>query len=194
MSFFRLSVSALGVAATVFVLSIYRAEVPGIVMEILTEAEFWVAVGFCGVLAVFLYLKVPKLVADMMDKRAAEITKQLDEAQKLREEAAELLAGYVRKGAQVDAEAAKILEAAKAEAEHFAKETRAQLRQQIDRRAQMAKDKIEMAEQQALAEIRGLAADAASAAAEKLIQARIDEKRAASLIGESIKELPGKLS
>ena len=45
-----------------------------------------------------------------------------------------------------------------------------------------------------MAEIRELAADAAVAAAEKLIAARLDEKRAATLIEQSIKELPGKLN
>ena len=71
---------------------------------------------------------------------------------------------------------------------------RAQLRAQIDRRAQTAKEKIEQAETAALSEIRSLAADAATAAAEKLIAARLDEKRSASLVEASIKELPEKLN
>ncbi len=53
----------------------------------------------------------------------------------------------------------------------------------------MAQEKIVQAEAAALAEIRGLAADAATAAAEKLIAARMDEKRAASLVDASINEL-----
>ena len=69
-----------------------------------------------------------------------------------------------------------------------------QLTQQIERRAQQAQDKIAQAETQAMAEIRALAADAAAAAAEKLIAARLDEKRAGELIAASLKELPGKLN
>ena len=194
MSVFRLAVAMLAAGAAVFYLVINRAEVLGVAMMIFQQAEFWVAVGFVAIILVFLKLHVPKMVGGMLDKRANAITKALEEAQKLRDEAAELLAGYVRKGAQVEAEAAKILADAKTEAERFAKETRAQLRTQIDRRAEMAKEKIAQAETSALAEIRGLAADAATAAAEKLISAKIDEKRAAALIGDSIKELPEKLN
>jgi F0F1-type ATP synthase membrane subunit b/b' len=43
-------------------------------------------------------------------------------------------------------------------------------------------------------EIRALAADAAVAAAQKLIQARMNESRAGNLIAESIKDLGGKLN
>jgi hypothetical protein len=39
-----------------------------------------------------------------------------------------------------------------------------------------------------------LAADAAAAAAEKLITARLDEQRAANLVGESLKDLSAKLN
>ncbi|MBV9905778.1 MAG: F0F1 ATP synthase subunit B, partial [Alphaproteobacteria bacterium] len=73
-------------------------------------------------------------------------------------------------------------------------ESRAALKLQIERRAQVAQDKIAQAEAAAMAEIRHLAADAATAAAERLIAARLDEKRAATLISDSIKNVGNKLN
>ena len=192
MSTFRLATASLAIGLAVFLLVIHRAEVP--MTTLLQNPEFWVAVGFVIVLAIFRYLKVPALLAKALDARAAAIGKELDDAKRLREEAAAVLASYVQKAAQAESDAAAIVADAKAEAERFAKETRAQLRAQIDRRAQMAKEKIEQAETAALTEIRALAADTATAAAEKLIAARLDEKRAATLVEESIKELPDKLN
>jgi F-type H+-transporting ATPase subunit b len=162
--------------------------------EILSEPETWVAVGFVIVVGIFLWQRVPAFVAGMLDQRAAGIAKELDDAKRLREEAAALLAEYKRKAATAEKEAESILTEAKAEAERFAAEARAQLTAQIERRAKQAEDKIAQAETQAAAEIRALAADAAAAAAEKLIAARIDEKRAGTLIDQSIKELPAKLN
>jgi F-type H+-transporting ATPase subunit b len=133
-------------------------------------------------------------VTRMLDDRAGLITHELDEARRLREEAAAVLAGYVQKAAQAENEAARILTEAKEEAERFAKETRAQLRQQIERRAQMAKDKIEQAEHAALSEIRALAADKAAAAAGKLIADRLDANRSDKLVQDSISDLPEKLN
>jgi F-type H+-transporting ATPase subunit b len=193
-SVFRLVVSMLTVGAAIFALAIFRAEVPGIAMTLFASPEFYVLVGFVAVIVLFLWLKVPGMVAKMLDARAAAISKELDEAKRLREEAAALLAGYVRRGTQVEAEAGRILTEAKAEAERFAKETRASLREQIARRAEMAQEKIAQAETAAIAEIRALAADTAAAAAEKLIARRIDEKRASALIGDSIKDINEKLN
>jgi F-type H+-transporting ATPase subunit b len=194
MSAFRLATASLAIGLAVFLLVIHRTEVPGITMTLFQDPEFWVAAGFVMVLAIFLYLKVPAMLAKLLDARSAAIAKELDEARRLREEAAAVLASYVQKAAQAENEVAAIVADARAETERLAKETRAQLRLQIERRTQMAKDKIEQAEAAALTEIRALAADTAVAAAEKLIAARLDEKRSATLVEESIKELPDKLN
>ena len=156
------------------------------VQELLKEYEVWVFLGLVVLIGFFLYQRIPGLVAKQLDSRASAISKELDEAKRLREEAQAVLAGYVQKAAHAELEAARIVADAKEEAERFAKETRVQLRQQIERRAQIAKDKIEQAEHAALEEIRVLAADKAVAAAEKLIAERLDANRADALVQTSI--------
>ena len=194
MSVFRIAVAGLVTGLLVFLAVVRRSEVMSIVIALLHNPEFWVAVGLAVVVAIFLRLKVPGIIGRMLDDRANLISRELAEARQLREEAASLLAGYARKAAQAESEAAAILAEAKAEAERFAKETRAQLRAQIDRRALMAKEKIEQAEAAAVAEIRGLAADKAAAAAERLIAARLDQGRSDALVRDSLRDLPDKLS
>ena len=76
----------------------------------------------------------------------------------------------------------------------FAAASRDDLKIQIQRRAQAAQDRIAQAETAAMNEIRALAADAAASAAQKLILARMDEKRAGNLIADSIKDLSTKLN
>lgn len=163
-------------------------------MELLLEPELWVGVGFLMVIGLLLYVGVPKLVGGMLDARSAAIKSELDEARRLREEAEALLEGFKRKAAGAEKEAEAIVVEARAEAERFAAESRQALKMLIERRAQAAQDKIAQAEAAALSEIRTLAADAATAAAQKLIVARLDEKRAATLITESIRDLPTKLN
>ena len=163
-------------------------------MEFLRDPETWVGLGFLVIVGIFLYQRVPAFAAAALDARAAAISKELDEARRLREEAEAVLAEYARKAASVEKEAEAIIAEARAEPERFAAEQRAALKAQIERRAQQAQEKIAQAEAHAMAEIRELAADAAVAAAEKLIAARLDEKRAATLIEQSIKDLSGKLN
>lgn len=162
-------------------------------MELLHEPELWVGLGFLIVIGIFLYHRVPAFLAAALDARAAAIAKELDEAKRLREEAAGLLAQFRAKAANAEREAEAIVTEAKAEAERFAAEAKVQLQTQIERRAKQAQDKIAQAEAHAIAEIRALAADVAVDAAGKLIASRINSQKAGTLISNSLKELPAKL-
>jgi F-type H+-transporting ATPase subunit b len=163
-------------------------------MEMLHEPELWVAVGFALVIALLLWKGIPGMIGKMLDQRAAVISAELEEAKRLRAEAAALLADYQKRAAGAEAEARSIVAAATAEAAQFQKESRTALEAQIQRRAAAAQDKIAQAEAAALNEIRGLAADSAVNAAQKLIAARLDETRSTSLIADSIKSLGEKLN
>ena len=163
-------------------------------MELLHEGEFWVAVGFVLVILLLVWKGAPGMIAKMLDARAAAIDAELEEARRLNAEAAALLNEYRARAAGAEAEAEAILAEARAEAARFAEESRKALAAQIDRRTLAARDKITQAEAAALNEIRALAADAAIAAAQKLIVARLDEARAGKLIEGAIKDLGDKLN
>src|SRR5690606_14925248 len=72
-------------------------------------AEFWVLISFLVFVGVILYYKVPAMVTAALDKRAADIARELDEARRLREEAQALLASYQRKQAEAMQEADAIV-------------------------------------------------------------------------------------
>lgn len=163
-------------------------------MELLREPEFWVSIGFLAVIGIFLWVGAPKMIGKMLDDRAASIQAELSEASRLRAEAEALLADYKRKAANAETEAAAIVTEARADAQRIAAEMNAALAVQIERRGKQAQDKIAQAEAIATAEIRALAADAAAAAAEKLIAARMDEKRAGALVEQGLKDLGSKLN
>ena len=52
-------------------------------MSFFGEPESWVLVSFILFLALLVYLKVPGMVAKMLDDRSAKISKELDDARKL---------------------------------------------------------------------------------------------------------------
>ena len=162
--------------------------------EYFSNAETWAGIGTLIFLGILLWKKVPAMVAKQLDARSALIAKELEDARRLREEAETLLRDYQNKQAQAEKEAAAIVTEARAEAERYAQEARTAINAQIERRGKMAQDKIAQAEAQALADVRALAADAAVAAAEKLIAARLNEQRSQTLVREAIKEIPGKLN
>jgi F-type H+-transporting ATPase subunit b len=160
----------------------------------LHEAEFWVALGFVVFIGLLGYLGVHRTLAKSLDDRAARIKAELDEARKLKEEAAALLADYQRKRQEAEGEAQGIIEGAKAEAERMATEAKSKVEEFVSRRTQMAETKIAQAEAQAAAEVRGAAAEAAVAAAEKILAEEAKGKLAAELIAKGIEDVRKKLN
>ena len=157
-------------------------------------AEFWVAIAFVVFLLVLLYYRVPSLIAKSLDDRAEVIRKELDEARRLREEAQNLLADYQKKHRNAGQEAQSILELARREAEVIAQETRASLKDLLERRTQQAEDKIARAEAQAVDDVRAAAIEVAVGAAEKILREKASGAGGISLVDQSIRELKGRLN
>ena len=134
-------------------------------------AEFWVAVAFVIFIGVLIYFGAHRMILDALDQRSARIKAELDEARRLKDEAQALLAEYQRKQGEAEREAADILAGARAEAERLATEAKAKSEEFLARRTKLAETKIAQAEAQALADVRNAAAEAAVAAAEKVLTA-----------------------
>jgi F-type H+-transporting ATPase subunit b len=160
----------------------------------LHQAETWVAVAFVLFVALGLYLKVPAMLAKMLDERADKVSKELAEARKLREEAQALLAEYQKKRAEAEKDAANIVAQAKVEAEYYGVETRKKLAETIERRTKQAAQKIAQAEAAAIKEVRTTATEAAIAAASKLVGEAVQGAAGGKLIDESIAAVKSRLN
>jgi F-type H+-transporting ATPase subunit b len=160
----------------------------------LREPETWVAVAFVLFVGLGIYLKVPAMLAKMLDERADKIGKELAEAKKLREEAQALLAEYQKKRAEAEKDAANIVAQAKIEAEVYSVETRKKLAETIERRTKQAAQKIAQAEAAAIKEVRTTATEAAIAAASKLVGEAVQGAKGTKLIDESITAVKSRLN
>ena len=158
------------------------------------EAEFWVAVAFVIFVGILIYAGVPKMLINTLDERAKRVQAELDEARRLKEEAQKLLAEYQGKQRQAETEAAEIIEGAKAEAERIATEAHAKMEEFVARRTKVAETKIGQAEAQAVADVRAAAAEAAVAAAEKILAESVKGKVADDLIARGISDVKTKLN
>ncbi|HTJ01299.1 MAG TPA: ATP F0F1 synthase subunit B [Methylovirgula sp.] len=153
------------------------------------DAEFWVFVSFIAFLGVLGYFKVHKQLATTLDKRAARIQKDLDEAAHLRAEAEALLASFQRKKTEAEAEAAAIIKQAETEAELIAREAHERVADFVRRRTKQAEDKITAAETAATSQVRAAAAEAATKAAEIVLKAEAKGAFGEKLITSGIADL-----
>jgi len=160
--------------------------------ELLHSAEFWVFVAFL-ILVGAVFKKVSAVIAGSLDARAGRIRAQLEEAEKLRDDAQALLADYQRKQRAATQEAEAIVAQAKSEAQRMSEQAQADLEQALKRREQQALQKIAQAEAEALGAVRNQAVDLALAASARLMADNLDDERAARLVDEAIKDLPDKM-
>ena len=160
----------------------------------LTQPETWVAVAFVILMALFAYLGIHKTVLTALDHRSERIKAELDDARRLKEEAAKLLAEYQSRRASAEREAQDIVADAKAEAERIAVEAKAKMEDFVARRTKTAESKIALAEAQALADVRAAAANAAVEAASSVLSKSVKGKVADELLAKGIAEIRAKLN
>ena len=158
------------------------------------DPETWVAIAFVILMGVFAYIGVHRTVLKALDNRSARIKAELDDARRLKDEAAKVLAEYKTRRASAEREAEEIVAGAKAEAERIATEAKAKMEDFVARRTKTAESKIALAEAQALADVRAAAADAAIAAASTVLSKTVKGKVADELLAKGITEVQQKLN
>jgi F-type H+-transporting ATPase subunit b len=158
------------------------------------EPEFWVAVAFVILMGVFAYFGIHRTILTTLDHRSERIKAELDDARRLKEEAANLLAEYQARRASAEREAEEIIASARADAERIAAEAKAKMEDFVERRTKTAESKIALAEAQALADVRAAAAEAAVTAASVILQQSVKGRVADDLLAKGIDEVKAKLN
>ncbi len=162
-------------------------------MQLLTDAHFWVGVAFVVFLGVLVVAGVHKFAWKALGDAGDKVRSQLDEANRLREEAQALLVRIQGEREASEKLATEILANAQEQAVRMQTEAQERLAEQIERRGQLAERRIATAEAQAAAEVKAAAGELAAQMAEKVLTARIAGAKSDPLIDSAIGQLAGKL-
>jgi F-type H+-transporting ATPase subunit b len=158
------------------------------------DPETWVAIAFIILVIGVAWMGVHRTVLTALDHRAERIKAELDDASRLKDEAAKVLAEYKARRASAEREAADIIASANAEAGRIASEAKAKMEDFVARRTKTAESKIALAEAQALADVRAAAADAAVQAASTILSHSVKGSLADDLLAKGITEVRQKLN
>ena len=153
------------------------------------DATFWIAISFfifCGVL---IYLEVPQKINNSLNGKINEIKKELEEAEKLKEEAKNLFAGYENKIDKSKKETKEIIDSAKKESEKAIIEKTKKFYQTIEVRKKSAEQKIVQLKQNALNDIKNLSVKISIEVVENLIKNSIDKNKLEKIYDNSLKQV-----
>lgn len=159
----------------------------------LASPRLWVYFAFV-LFFVVLGRKLWSIGTGMLDRRAADIRAELEQAAKLRAEAEAMLIDASSRREAALIEAAELLENARREAIRVAEQAQSDAVAAAKRREAMALDRIAAAEKAAITEVRNQAAITAVQAAEAIIREGLPPSVAADLIRVGADGLPAALS
>ena len=160
----------------------------------LANTDFVVAIAFVIFVGVLIYFKVPRVIANLLDKRAETIRNEIDEAHKLLEEAKTLLAKLEREHKENIAKGQDIIHDAKLTSKKILEDSKSEIKDAVARKLAMAERQIKINEKEVINAIRGDLIDAAFKAAQEQIEKKVDLKLSNSVIEESIDEIGSRLS
>ncbi len=153
----------------------------------------WVAISFI-VFSVVAFKLGRKSILGLLDTRIAEVTNEIETAERLRVEAQELLAQYQRKQRDAEKEANEIISHAKSQAEQMVKTSEIELEETIVRREAQLTERLKRLEESAISEIQNHAAEITVAATTEIIVQTLDAKTNSDLNEKTISSLPQNLN
>jgi F-type H+-transporting ATPase subunit b len=158
-----------------------------------TSLIFWEIITFL-ILLFLLWRYVYPPIREQILRRQSEIDRAIDEAQKTRAEARELLAEYRRQIEEARGEGRQILEQARKQAEAQRERAKREAREEGERIIQRAREEIARERDAALREVRREVADMVILTSERIIGQELDRDGHERLISDALDTLEGQVA
>ena len=152
------------------------------------DATFWVAVSFLIFIGVVFYFKVPQKVSQFLDESIKKIKEEIDNAEKLKDEAKNILGEYESKVSKSKEEIKNLIQRAEKQAESNIIKTNEEFHNIVENRKKAAEEKIRQMKAQAIKDVRNSSVDIAISSVEKIINNSIDKKKLDKIYISSIDE------
>ena len=152
------------------------------------DATFWVAISFLIFVGVLVYFKIPQKINLLLTEKIKETKNELDEAERLKDEAKTLLSDYENKLNQANDEAINIIKQAKKESEKKVIESTEKFYQLIDNKKKLLNQKINQMKEDAIKEVKNTSIKISIKTVEEIIKNSIDKKKLDRLYDESLSQ------
>ena len=152
------------------------------------DATFWVAISFFIFIGLLLYFKIPSKIKNTLDENIKQIKKQVEESEKLKEEAKNKLAEYEKKIVGSKSDVKKMINDANDQAEKNMIKSNEILHKQLEIRKKNTEEKIKQLKSQAIKDVKNASINIAFESIEKLMLNSLDKSKLDKIYKESIEE------
>ncbi len=152
------------------------------------DATFWVMISFFVFIGLLIYFKIPQKIKTTLEENISNIKNQIDEAEKLKEDAKNILAEHEKKISNSKAEVKLMLNKANEEAEKNVIKTNQDFHNLMESRKKNAEERIKQLKNQALKDIKNASVKVAIESVEKLIKNSMDKSKLDKIYSSSLEE------
>ena len=152
------------------------------------DATFWVAISFLIFVILLIYFKIPSKVKNILDENINQIKKQVDESEKLKEEAKRQLAEFEKKIGDSKSQVNKMIKEANDQAEKNIVKSNEVFHKLVETRKKNNEEKIKQLKNQAIKDIKNASVKIAFESIEKLLLNSLDKSKLDKIYNRSIEE------
>ena len=152
------------------------------------DAAFWVAISFFIFLGILIYFKIPQKVKETLEQNILNIKNQISEAEKLKEDAKNILTENEKKISNSKNEVKDMINKANEETEKNVIRTNKEFHNLMENRKKNAEDRIRQFKSQAVKDIKNASVKIALESVEKLIKNSLDKSKLDKIYSQSIEE------
>ena len=152
------------------------------------DATFWVAVSFFLFIGLLVYFKIPQKVNEILNQLILNIKNEINESEKLRNEAKALLDNSQSKLDSASEETNKIIEQAKKDSENLVIEINEKFHKSAEIKKKLAETKIKQMKEAAIKEIKDTSIKIAVDSVKKIISTSVDKNKLDTIFEKDLEE------
>ena len=152
------------------------------------DATFWVMISFFLFVGLLIYFQIPQKIKKTLEENISSIKNQIDEADKLKEDAKNILTEHEKKISNSKAEVKLMIAKASEEAEKNIIKTNQDFHNLMENRKKNAEERIKQLKNQALKDIKNTSVKIAIESVEQLIKNSLDKSKLDKIYMSSVEE------
>tara|TARA_Y100001935_G_C17178540_1_gene443911 strand:+ start:407 stop:904 length:498 start_codon:yes stop_codon:yes gene_type:complete len=152
------------------------------------DATFWVTISFFIFIGILIYFKIPQKIKVTLEQNILNIKNQINEAEKLKEDAKNILIEHEKKISNSKNEVKEMINKANEEAEKNVIRINKDFHNLMDNRKKNAEERIRQLKNQAEKDIKNASVKIAIESVEKLIKNSLDKSKLDKIYNSSIEE------
>ena len=152
------------------------------------DATFWVMISFFIFLGLLIYFKIPQKIKTTLDENISSIKSEIDEADKLKEDAKNILTEHEKKISNSKTEVKLMVDKANEDAEKNVIKTNQDFHNLMENRKKNAEERVKQLKNQALKDIKNISVKIAIESVEKLLKNSLDKSKLDKIYASSIEE------